>query len=401
MDIDSYLKSKVRKDYQRENFDDFLHKIKFTYLVPTIHVAGTNGKGSTVNFIKNIYQKAGYKVGCFSTPDVFLETIKINGSCIDNNYVESIINEYTHLFEKYDLSGFEIQTFIALKYFTDMHVDIAIVECGMGGEVDATNVFVPILSIITTISIEHSDFLGLSLSEIALHKAGIIKPQIPCLVGKLNEEAMTVIFNKCNVEKSKLYIVDDYFNVFRNDLSLYFDYNNLLKLQISSVSTYEIDAACLAIQAVKILSDDFQVSEADIRNGLIDKNLKCRFEIINEDPLIILDGAHNPEAVHRLREEIDKFLPGKRLEIVFASFKDKNIALMLPELSLIGNIHLTTFNHFRARNADDYFLYLNEYDFNDSYKDLISNLKEDKSNIILITGSLAFTYEVRDFLNDK
>ena len=126
-----------------------------------------------------------------------------------------------------------------------------------------------------------------------------------------------------------------------------------------------------------------------------------RFEIISKEPLIILDGAHNPEAVHRLREEIDKLLPGKRLEIVFASFKDKNIALMLPELSLIGNIHLTTFNHTRARSADDYFLYLNEYDFNDDYKNLINTLKEDSSNIILITGSLAFTYEVRNFLNGK
>ncbi|MCQ2802191.1 MAG: hypothetical protein MJ225_00665 [Bacilli bacterium] len=401
MDIDEYLKNKTREDYQRDNFDDFLRKIKFSYAVPTIHIAGTNGKGSTVNFIKSIYQNAGYKVGSFSTPDVFSETIKINDSPIDETYAESIINEYDHLFNKYDLSGFEIQTFIALKYFIDQNVNIAIVECGMGGEIDATNVFTPILSIITTISIEHSAFLGLSLSEIAFHKAGIIKSRVPCLVGKLNEEAMTVIFNKCKEEKSELHIVDDYFNVQRNNFDLSFDFSNLSNLKISSASTYEIEAACLAIQAVNLLYEQFKVSENDIRNGLLTKCLKCRFEVISKEPLIILDGAHNPEAVHRLREEIDKLLPGKRLEIVFASFKDKNIALMLPELSLIGNIHLTTFNHTRARSADDYFLYLNEYDFKEDYKNLINTLKEDTSNIILITGSLAFTYEVRNFLNGK
>ena len=257
MDIDEYLKNKTREDYQRDNFDDFLHKIKFSYAVSTIHIAGTNGKGSTVNFIKSIYQNAGYKVGSFSTPDVFSETIKINDSPIDETYAESIINEYDHFFNKYDLSGFEIQTFIALKYFIDQNVDIAIVECGMGGEIDATNVFTPILSIITTISIEHSAFLGLSLSEIAFHKAGIIKSRVPCLVGKLNEEAMTVIFNKCKEEKSELHIVDDYFNVQRNNFDLSFDYSNLLNLKISSASTYEIEASCLAIQAVNLLNEQY------------------------------------------------------------------------------------------------------------------------------------------------
>lgn len=402
IDINSYLLSRNRSDYQRDNFDDFLKKIKFSYNVPSIHIAGTNGKGSVLNYLRSIYKAAGYKVGSFSTPDDFYQTIKINDQTIDSCFVEEVINEYEHLFDKYDLSSFEIQTFIAFKYFTEKQVDIAVIECGMGGEFDATNIFTPILSIITSVGIEHSDFLGLSFSEIALHKAGIIKRNVPCLISyKINSEALTVITDKCNKEKSQLTISGECFNFKLDGHDLIFDYRTYKNIRINSASTYEADAAALAIEAINLLKDTFAVDDNTLLKGLLEKPLKCRFEILKNDPLVLLDGAHNPEAILRLREEIDYVFPGKKFEIVFASFKDKNIALMLPELSLVGNIHLTTFNHPRARNGNEYFLYLDEYEFNDDYKSLLDNLISNKENLILVTGSLAFTYEVRKYLNDK
>lgn len=402
MDIENYFSSRTRKDYQRDNFDDFLSKVKFSYNIPSIHIAGTNGKGSTLNYIKGIYIAAGYKVGTFSSPDSLNESIKINDQPIENEYVEKIINEYDKYFKKYDLSGFEIQTFIAFNYFIDNKVDIAVIECGMGGELDATNIFTPILSIITSVSIEHSDFLGVSLSEISLHKAGIIKENAPCLISShLNEEVMTVIIDKTRKEDSKLYVVDEYHNKKIINNQQVFDYRPYANIKINSLATYEIEAACLAIEASKILNDYFPVNENSVRDGLLIKTPKCRFEIVGNEPIIVLDGAHNPEAISRLRNEMDTIFFQKKVEIVFACFRDKNIAFMLPELSLLGNIHITTFNHPRARNEDDYFIYLSDYDYSKDYKDLINKLKEDKDNVILVTGSLAFAFEVRDYLNGK
>ena len=165
IDLKNYFESIARDDYQRENFDDFLKKVGFKYSIPSIHIAGSNGKGSTANYLANIYRCHGLKVGLFTSPYLnnVNEMISINGEDIKNDVFESFIKDNEKLFNKYSLSPFEIQTFIALSYFEKEKCDIAIIECGMGGEIDATNIFKPIAAIITSISLEHTAFLGRSL----------------------------------------------------------------------------------------------------------------------------------------------------------------------------------------------------------------------------------------------
>ena len=401
MDIEKFLSSYNRNEYQRDNFDRFLHKIGFSFSVPAIHISGSNGKGSTAAYIANIYEKNGYFVGLFTSPDTFYESIKINGKCIEEQYVEECINEYEKYFKKFDLSSFEIETFIALKYFQERKVDIAVIECGMGGEIDATNIFTPILSIITSVSIEHSAFLGDSLSEIAEHKAGIIKENVPVLLGNIEGDALTTIVLKAKEEKSDIIVVDHYHNYVSENNSSTFDYRPYSNLKINNPTKYSVSDASLALEAIKILNNRFPVEEEKLREGLLATKLKARFEIIDGKPIIVLDGAHNPEAITSLRQEIDNLYPGKKINVVFASFRDKNIINMLPEISLVGKVYLTTFDHPRARNKDEYFLFLNDYDFVDDYKALLNTLISDENiDVIVVSGSLAFAYEVRDYLMD-
>ena len=401
MDIEKFLSSYNRNEYQRDNFDRFLHKIGFSFSIPAIHISGSNGKGSTAAYIANIYEKNGYFVGLFTSPDTFYESIKINGKCIEEQYVEECINEYEKYFKKFDLSSFEIETFIALKYFQERKVDIAVIECGMGGEIDATNIFTPILSIITSVSIEHSAFLGDSLSEIAEHKAGIIKENVPVLLGNIEGDALTTIVLKAKEEKSDIIVVDHYHNYVSENNSSTFDYRPYSNLKINNPTKYSVSDASLALEAIKILNNRFPVEEEKLREGLLATKLKARFEIIDGKPIIVLDGAHNPEAITSLRQEIDNLYPGKKINVVFASFRDKNIINMLPEISLVGKVYLTTFDHPRARNKDEYFLFLNDYDFVDDYKALLNTLISDENiDVIVVSGSLAFAYEVRDYLMD-
>ncbi len=392
-----------RNDYQRDNFDSFLKKISFKYDIPSIHVTGTNGKGSTCNYINNIYISSGRKVGLFLSPcyESMLDMIRVNNEYIPLSYVEEIFKEYKKYFDKFNLSSFEIITFIAFKYFIDQKVDIAVIECGMGGEVDATNIFKPILSIITNISSEHTNFLGVSISEIALHKAGIIKNEVPLLIGEIEGDALDVIVNKVKSTKSKIYKVDHYHALQLTEEGYLFDYLPYEGLIVPSKSLSSVLDASIAIEAINILKSDYPVNEAAIFEGLRKSTLDSRFNIIKGQPTIVIDGAHNPDAIAKLRKDMELVFPDKTIHVVFASFKDKNITAMLPEIGLLGELLLTTFNHIRAREESDYFLYLEDYKFNSNHIALIKSLKETyPEDVILITGSLAFANLVKKEINN-
>lgn len=387
------IASRTRSDYQRDNFDSFLKKVNFSYNVPSIHVTGTNGKGSVCNYLNNIYQASGKKVGLFISPMNYsiCDMIKINNVDIPETEVESIFNKYEKLINKYELSSFEITTFIALTYFQNNNVDIAIIECGMGGEIDATNIFRPILSIITSISVEHTNFLGVSLSEIALHKAGIIKEKVPVLIGDIKGDALDVILNKARYYKSDVHTMRPYNKERMLSDGYEFGYPPYSNLKITSLSLSSVNDACIAVEASEILQDLYPVSEEDLKKGLLCNQLVGRFEIHNGNPIIVIDGAHNPEAINKLRQDMDNSFGFCKIHVVFACFKDKNITSMLPEIALLGDLNLTTFDHPRARKEEDYFLYLEDYKFFDDHIELIKSLKEQyPDDVILITGSLAF-----------
>lgn len=384
-----------RSDYQRDNFDKFLKKVSFHFAVPAIHIAGTNGKGSTASFLSHIYQKQGYKVGLFTSPyfDHVNEMIKIGDNSIPDEDIKNYIDKYDAFFSKYNLSSFEVQTFIALTYFQDQKVDLAVIECGMGGEEDATNIFTPILSIITSVSLEHTEYLGTTVSEIAFNKAGIIKSKVPVLVGKLDEEALIVISDVAKRNSSILYQVDDFhFEKLINNAGYQFSYTPYKYLYINFPSLYSIQDACLAIEAVKILGDRFPIGYEHLLDGLKENKWPARMEIVQHKPLVIIDGAHNPEGIQKLVESMEKLCNNSIIHVVFACFKDKNIENMLSSLNFISNdIVLTSFPHHRARTEENYFLYLQDYKYIDDYhlaiKEMINNYPDD---VILITGSLAF-----------
>lgn len=394
MNIKDYFEQADRGDYQRENFDDFLKKISFKYNVPSIHIAGSNGKGTTANYLANIYQVHGLKVGLYTSPylnDVN-EMISINGENISDNDIESALKENDKLFQKYGLSAFEIQTFIALNYFQKNNVDLAIIECGMGGEIDATNIFEPILSIITSISLEHTAFLGRSLCEIAYQKAGVIKDEIPVITGILEDEAINTIVEVAKERHSQVIVSVEPANVVYSDYGYTFAYLTYTDLRINSSATYSLKDACIALEAVNKLQDRYQISEQEIHEGLAKTYMPVRMEIMNEKPLIIIDGSHNPEGVYNMVKSLPYVVGNRELHVLFACFKDKNVERMLSYLGEYSkDITLTTFPHKRARTEEDYFLYLDDHHFNEDAIAALAELKEKyPEDVILIVGSLAF-----------
>lgn len=398
------LSKYYRNEYQRDNFDSFLSACKFDYKVPSIHIAGTNGKGSTAIFISNILIDAGYKVGLFTSPYFYRvnEQTKINNISISDEYYLSILNKYEKQFKKYDLSAFEIEVFVSLNYFKDEKVDIAIIECGMGGEDDATNIFSPILSIITSISLEHTEYLGRSIAEIAYNKAGIISPFVPAVISDLEDEAKEVIKTVAKENKSSLISTREVIDIRLTDEGYNFTYAPFENLFVPVKSLFILKDAALAIEAVQLLKQ-FNINEDNIKNGLSNFFNPGRMEIVNQNPLVIVDGAHNPEGIKELIKSMDKIENGRHIKIIFACFKDKNISIMLDSLSVLSSdITLTTFDHYRARKEEDYFLYLEEYKFNEDYKSLIlSEIEKATDDIILITGSLAFAARARKLFEVK
>ncbi len=389
-------------DYQRENFDSFLKAIKFHYDVPSIHVAGTNGKGSVSNYLAASYTENGYKVGKFTSP--FLsepnEMITINQKEISDDEFMNIYHRFEKEIKKYDLSAFEIQTLVAFIYFQDNKCDIAIIECGMGGEVDATNIFIPILSIITTISMEHTDYLGYSISEIAEQKGGIIKEDIPVLLGDLSEEAMTVLANIAKDNNSKMYFLGHPVNIEFDGEQYKFDYGEFRNIILNSLSQYSIYDCEVALEAISILKSKFSYDVNKVISGIEKVKMPCRSEMIHNNPIVILDGAHNPEGMERLcnNQNLYNLTQGKPLHIIFASFRDKNIANMLATAGTVtDDLTITTFDNPRARTEDEYFLFAGDYPFEEDPISLIKRkMEEFNDDVILVTGSLAFTAYVRE-----
>jgi len=389
--------SKLRKgDYQRDNFDKFLKAVKFSYMVPSIHVAGSNGKGSTSNFIQNIFQEAKLKVGFYHSPYLLspLENIAINGNFIDLSDFCKVIDSYEKEIKKFNLSEFELETFIALTYFSKEKCDVAVIECGMGGEFDATNIFNPILSVITSVSLEHTMFLGDSLSEVASHKAGIIKKYVPVCIGDIKDDALEVIARKAKEMEAPIISPIHVLNKMIDEEHLNLSYEPIFKsVDVKFNSLYLVKDLEIAMSAILSLKDRFHITNEDIKNGIMRPLLPGRMQIVCKSPLIFVDGSHNPEGIRALKESIESLNLNKPIHVIYASFKDKNINSILPTLNTLSlDISLTTFDHPRARKEDEYFMYLDDYKFEEDYISLINHkIEEYKDEVILITGSLAFS----------
>jgi dihydrofolate synthase/folylpolyglutamate synthase len=258
---------------------------------------------------------------------------------------------------------------------------------------------VPLLSIITTVSLEHTAFLGTTVSEIAANKGGIIKEKSAVLVGKLPENAESVLRDIARRKQADFYVVDDAHGQHYVAPYFRFDYRPYKDVSILTSASYQLLNASLAIEATKILSLKLPVGELALRTGLNAPTLPCRLERHHN---IILDGAHNPEAMEALMKCVENLAISKKIHVLFASYRDKNIAIELPMVARESqDIILTTFPAPRARTEEDYFLYEADYPFNPDYQlalnDLVAKYPDD---LILVTGSLAFVYRVRDYVMD-
>ena len=243
--------------------------------------------------------------------------------------------------------------------------------------------------IITTISLEHTNYLGYSTSEIAYNKAGIIKERVPALIGEVDDDAMFAINERAKKMKSELRRIPGYFNEKVHENHVIFDCHALRNVELNTSSMYQARNANIAIEAVQLLNHDFPVSEEVIREGLKCKLLECRFDWLNEN--ILIDGAHNPEAIRCLVDTI-KLSVHKPIHVVFACFKDKHFSAMLNMLDEISeDITITTFDHPRAKTKDEYLLFLETYKFADNFVEKVKELRaEFPEDVILITGGLYF-----------
>lgn len=290
--------------------------------IKTIHIAGTNGKGSTSSMISSVLQEAGYKVGLYTSPHLkdFRERIKINGEKISEKFVCDFVLEHKSFFEQNNLSFFEMTVGLAFDYFKKQNVDVAVIETGMGGRLDSTNIITPLVSVITNIGLDHTQFLGNTLPEIATEKAGIIKPNIPVVIGEYTRQTKEVFEEKAKETNSEIYFASDFVaKTPKSDL----------------IGKYQQKNKKTALQTIKILQNRnlFEISKENISNGFLNvaKNtgLMGRWQILQEKPKIICDTAHNKHGLEIVLEQIqkEKF---KQLHIVFGAVNDKDLDSVLP-----------------------------------------------------------------------
>lgn len=287
-----------------------------------IHVAGTNGKGSTSHMLSSILQEAGYKVGLYTSPHLkdFRERIKINGKEISEDFVCTFIEKHKSYFEKGAFSFFEMSVGLALDYFVKEKVEIAIIEVGMGGRLDATNIITPLVSVITNIGLDHTQFLGNTLESIAFEKAGIIKPTIPVVIGEYTPETKPVFLSKAKECHSKIYFASDLLaETFPSDL----------------IGDYQTHNKKTVLKTIEVLNcqNDYTITENNSKSGFLNvvrnTGLQGRWQQLGESPKVICDTAHNKNGLEIVLNQIQKETFSK-LHIVLGVVNDKDLNEILP-----------------------------------------------------------------------
>lgn len=390
-----------------------------------IHIGGTNGKGSTIAFLKKMLEKLGLRVGVFSSPYLihYTDQISINGESISEARLEALMADYQSLLEGEvvaNLQGtteFEIITALAYDYFASEQVDVAIMEVGMGGLLDSTNVCQPILTGITTIGLDHMALLGDTLEAIAEQKAGIIKQGMPLVTGRIAPEALTVI-DRIAEEKDapRLAYGTDY--QVRHQESVVtgevFDYTSAVRqgrFQTSLLGLYQIENAGMAIALLDTFcqEDGRELASNDfLGQALEETSWPGRLEIVSRDPLMILDGAHNPHAIKALLVTLQERFADYHKEILFTCIKTKALEDMLDLLGAMPDTELTLTHFADSRATDESVLKeaaksrnLSYQDWHDFLEQNLTDKKEEKQTIRIVTGSLYFLSQVRAYLMER
>ncbi|GHA58181.1 folylpolyglutamate synthase [Pontibacter akesuensis] len=314
----------------------------------SIHVGGTNGKGSSSHMLAAVLQQAGYKTGLYTSPHLksFTERVRVNGQELPPEYLVDFVGKYKSLFEQVQPSFFEMTVALAFKYFAEEQVDIAVIEVGLGGRLDSTNIITPEITLITNISLDHQSMLGDTITAIATEKAGIIKPGIPAVISIKQVEAQEVFELKAEEVTAPLYFADDQFRVEVTSSSLqrqvfqvyYKEQVFLQGLELDLAGAYQMYNLPGVLQVLKLLHEKgFAISDKAVRAGLANvkgiTGLKGRWQVLQEHPLMLCDTGHNEDGIKQILQGLKQLHP-KQVHFVFGAVNDKDVSTILQLLPL-------------------------------------------------------------------
>lgn len=365
--------------------------------IKTIHVTGTNGKGSTSYYLSNLLQKAGQKTGLFVSPYVFEfnERIQLNGQNISNqsligiaNKIESVLTKIRKNNPAFSLVTFEYEVVLAFLYFAQEKCDYAVIEVGIGGEHDKTNVITPQVSVITTVGLDHEQVIGPTLADIAREKSGIIKKNRPVVLGNIPKEMLPIIQQKAQKENALVKKLGSDFNVLLQENLEYQDqFQKLAFIPRPLVEGYDIG---IAIQAFSLLN--LSLSASEIEDAINQTTVPGRYQILQNNPLIILDGAHNIQAMQNLLNfaHFKRKKKQGKIRVLIMMMKDKDIEQVFKLFKPADEVHLTTIDYPRAAKKEDYPIWIQKkyhyhVDWRTSYQEL--KQKSQTNDILLVTGS--------------
>ncbi|MCX7832787.1 MAG: bifunctional folylpolyglutamate synthase/dihydrofolate synthase [Ignavibacteria bacterium] len=383
--------------------------------ITAIHIAGTNGKGSVASMINSILIEHGFKCGLYTSPHIFdfRERILVNRKFIEKEYILDCTNDLLNLIEKISPSFFEVTTAIAFKYFRDKKLDFAIVEAGLGGRLDSTNVLKPILTIITGISIDHTEYLGNTINKIAYEKSGIIKRNTPLILGKINNKVIPILVSTAKAKNANIVFSTKEHEIRitrRTEEGFYFNLINknfkLTNVFLPLVGDFQKWNTLTSLSAINKLSDNYHVKikEESIINGL--KNIKYnsrfygRFEKIKENPKIVIDVSHNLEGIKNIEKNL-KYFTYDNLYIIFTMMSDKKYKNCIKELEKIDSkIIVTKSSNKRAiepelliENVKEKNKFIHSRNVREAF--YLAKKFANKQDLILLTGSF---YLISDFL---
>ena len=368
-----------------DNIKSFVEHLNInTQDIKFIHIGGTNGKGSTCAYLSSIIQESGYKVGTFTSPHFFdyRERIKVNNNKIEKDFISKFIITNRDIIEKLELTFFELSFGMSLSYYIEKNVDYAIIEVGLGGRLDATNIINPILSVITNISYDHTEILGNTLKKIAFEKAGIIKQNTKVIIGERDKDTENVFIDIAHKNFSEIIFASDFNSKFENSDIEYFNKN------IKTV-----------VQICRNLNDE-KINDSSIEKGILNVDINTdfygRWTVLNDSPKIIFDSAHNESGFIHLSKQLS-LLEYDKLFFILSFVKGKNVKKLISYLPDKSLIYFTSSNISRSMNHIEIEESIGEnINFNKNPKKIYSNILSSASSndLIIITGSNYIAKEI-------
>ena len=401
-EVIEYITKRTKRNYGLSEFKLYIEKMgNPQYQLRCIHVGGTNGKGSTTNYLRSILQANGYTVGTFTSPHLesHHDRIRINDVSISDEDLVRFANTYYQDWEQYGLTMFEIDMFISVMYFLEHDVDFVIYEVGLGGELDATNIIKPLVSIVTNIGYDHMDYLGNTLELISQAKAGIIKEKTPFITAERKQVCVNVFQQTCMHKQAPFIMLEDAYNV-QYGSDIFFDYKSFHDVHLETPAKYQVSNASVALETcLQLRKLGVAISNEAIYTGLSSAMWKGRFEKVSTNPLVYIDGAHNEHGMQALVDTLKNV--NVPITVVFSALRDKETDTMLEMLLKVTNdVIVTEFEFYRAKSAT---ALASSYPVKviTPWQDAIGYALEHHQGMVMITGSLYFISDVRLYFKER